>query len=732
MSPFRRLVHALVPFRTRRFLGITLFKARPEWLASRTRSVSRLPPAPPIPPPLVPPDDSAAPLAFPRSTRPRVSIVVPAHNAWAHTHLCLRAMLEHTASPSYEVILADDASTDDTVRASELLHGVTVVREGVQRGFVENCNHAARVARGDYLMFLNNDTVVQPGWLEELVATGDNDPQIAIVGGKVLAEDGRLQEAGCVVFRDGTPAQFGRGGHPVDPAFNYVKEVDYVSGCCLLVRRQVWEQLGGFDELFSPGYFEDVDLAFRARAAGKRVVYQPRAAVMHVEGISHGRDEDSELKRRFMRINGERFRERWSELLAADQADPGDLYVARDRSGRRVSVLVVDHEVPQPDRDAGSKFVATYVRLLVELGYHVVFMSDSLHPAEPYVGALQQAGVEVVYGLPTREACTDWLRKHGRYFDIAYLHRPFVASRYLDGLREHSLAKLIYSPVDMHFVRERRRWHVTGDGDASEQAISFERDELTLLRKADVIHVVSDYEETLVRELVPDATVRTIPLYAYDEPYRDPPPYDARRHVLFVGGFMHLPNVDGARWFAEEVFPYLRDHDPGMFAFLVGSNPPPGLMELAGDGVIVTGQVSERMLESLYEQTRVVVCPLRYGAGAKGKLVEALHYGVPAVVTPIAAEGFPDLDEHVAIAETAGGLAHAILELYDDPRLWQSRSQAALNYAERHFSREAALRALEPDFGLQHAKLGSSANGGTADVPEGTPVVPDRIRFQER
>jgi GT2 family glycosyltransferase len=703
----RQLVHFVVPFRVRRALGVTLFRARHEWFRGRSAEAAAQAQLPP-PLPTVPSDLPSERLSFPRCNDPLVSIVIPAHNYWAHTHLCLRAVLEHTAGPSYEVILADDASTDETTGAADLLRNVTIIRSETQLGFVTNCNHAARHAHGQYLLLLNNDTVVQPGWLEELVATADRELDAGVVGGKVLDEEGYVQEAGCVIFADGSAAQFGRGQHPVDPACNYVKDVDYVSGCCLLIRRDLWNRLGGFDEEFSPGYYEDVDLAFRVRQAGHRVVYQPRALVVHSEGVSHGRDPDAGIKR-YLGINAEKFRERWQDVLEREQLDPADLHLARDRSTRRKRVLVVDHEVPQPDRDAGSRFVATYIELMVELGHQVVFVSDSGGPVEPYATDLQQAGVEVVWGVQGSEARSEWFRANGRYFDFAYLHRPFVATRYLDALREHSSATVIYSPVDIHYLRERRRWSVTGDVGADEQALAFERDELRLLHGADVVHVVSAYEEELVRELVPGAIVRTLPIYAYDEPYVDAPGYESRRHVMFVGGFMHLPNVDGARWFVDEVFPLVRERVPDAFALLVGSHPPPELHDLAGDGVIVTGRVSERMLEDLYRQTRLVVCPLRYGAGAKGKLVEALYYGVPAVVTPIAAEGLPDIDEHVIVAAPdPAEFADRVVELYTDPDLWERYAQGG-DYAATHFSRQAALAVLRRDLLPEHEQASEAA-----------------------
>jgi O-antigen biosynthesis protein len=267
----------------------------------------------------VPADDPNEKLVFSRYERPRVSIVVPAHNNWRYTHLCLRAVLEHTAGHEYEVILADDGSTDKTLAASSLLVNVAVERLDPRKGFVGNCNNGARRGRGHYLLFLNNDTVAQPGWLGALVDTADADADVGIVGPKLIYEDGRLQDAGGIVFADGTTRNYGRNGCPSAPEFNRVRDVDYVSGCCLLVRSDLWSRVGGFDESYAPAYYEDVDLAFAARREGFRVVYQPSAVVVHFDGVSHGHDATVGAKR-FLEINAQTFLSKWPEVAGRESS----------------------------------------------------------------------------------------------------------------------------------------------------------------------------------------------------------------------------------------------------------------------------------------------------------------------------------------------------------------------------------------------------------------------------
>jgi GT2 family glycosyltransferase len=269
--------------------------------------------------PIVPKDDPSEVLVFAPCERPRVSIVVPAHNNWPYTHLCLRAVIEHTTRRDYEVILADDGSTDQTANASSLLVNAAVVQRNARTGFVRNCNSGARHAQGDYVLFLNNDTVVQAGWLDALVDAAESDPKVGVVGPKLIYEDGRLQDAGGIVFADGTTKNRGRHGDASAPEYNRMREVDYVSGCCLLVRRDLWNRVGGFDERYAPAYYEDVDLAFAARREGFRVIYQPRAVVVHFDGVSHGHDTATGVKR-FLAVNAQKLLGKWPEVL--DKASP--------------------------------------------------------------------------------------------------------------------------------------------------------------------------------------------------------------------------------------------------------------------------------------------------------------------------------------------------------------------------------------------------------------------------
>ena len=260
-------------------------------------------------------------IRFPTATFPVVSVVIPTFGKVDYTVRCLQAMRRHLPETPIEVIVVDDASGDPGMSAVARIGGDRVITNRSNLGFLRSCNRAAVVAAGRSVLFLNNDTEVQAGWLDPMVALMMARPDAGAVGSMLLSPDGRLQEAGGIVWQDGTGWNFGRSDDPGDPKYNYVREVDYVSGASLLVRRDLFAQLGGFDEAFAPAYCEDADLAFRLRAEGFKVLYQPLSRVVHWEGVSHGTDPAHGVKR-FNAVNREKLLARWADVLAAEHYTP--------------------------------------------------------------------------------------------------------------------------------------------------------------------------------------------------------------------------------------------------------------------------------------------------------------------------------------------------------------------------------------------------------------------------
>jgi GT2 family glycosyltransferase len=264
-----------------------------------------------------------------------VSIVISVHNHAATTAACLSSLVE-TLPQSFrgEIIVVDDASTDDTPSLLEQWAArdarFRCLRNDVNQGFLESAKRGAAAARGEILLFLNNDTILLPEWLPPLLRVFGDFADAGAVGGRLLFPDGALQEAGGMVFADGSAAHFGRGDCDLAaPHYNFIREVDYCSGALLATRRTLFEQIGGFDDRYRPAYYEDTDYCFAVRQYGFRVFYQPESVVVHLEGVSSGTDLSQGVKQHQV-INQVKFAEKWSAALSRQAPRPaGNDRVAR-------------------------------------------------------------------------------------------------------------------------------------------------------------------------------------------------------------------------------------------------------------------------------------------------------------------------------------------------------------------------------------------------------------------
>ncbi|MCI8725561.1 MAG: glycosyltransferase [Hungatella sp.] len=645
---------------------------------------------------------------FPYVEQPVVSIIIPVYNQIHYTYACLLSVLEHTKDVPYEVIIADDMSTDATEHLGRYVEGVTICRGSTNQGFLKNCNHGAQSARGRYLMFLNNDTQVTAGWLSSLVNLIQSDSTIGMVGSKLVYPDGRLQEAGGIIWSDGSGWNYGRLDNPDKPEYNYVKDVDYISGAAILLSNALWKQLGGFDTRFAPAYCEDSDLAFAVREAGYRVVYQPLSRVIHFEGISNGTDVEGTGLKRYQTVNSEKLREKWQARLAKQCENNGnpDPFRARERSMGKKIILVVDHYVPTYDKDAGSKTTFQYLKMFLKKGYVVKFLGDNFLCEEPYSTVLQQMGIEILYGQDYQVGIWDWLKDHGDDIAVAYLNRPHIASKYIDFIKENTNIKVIYYGHDLHFLREGREYALTGDLERRQASEYWKSVEMSLMYKAAVSYYPSYIERDAIKAEDEDIPVKDIVAYVYEE-FKENIPHDfaEREGILFVGGFAHPPNADAVIWFVREVYPLIRQKleaegiQPPPF-YVVGSRVTDEIraLEQPGNGVVIKGFVSEEELAQLYDTTRIVAVPLRYGAGVKGKVVEALYHGAAIVTTSIGAEGIHDAEHVMQIKDRPEEFAQATAQLYQEPQRCLEMSIKTQEYIRRHYSVDAAWRVIQEDF----------------------------------
>jgi GT2 family glycosyltransferase len=623
---------------------------------------------------------------------PDVSIVVPVYNQAPFTLACLDALMAHASRYRFEVLVGDDGSSDATAAALSVpIAGVRHVRHAQNLGFVRNCNATAAHAAGRHVLFLNNDTLVLPGWLDELIGTLDADPGIGLVGSKLVYPDGRMQECGAIVWRDGSAWNYGRLDDPRRPEFGYLRDVDYISGASIALRTGLWTQLGGFDELFVPAYAEDADLAFRVRAHGLRTVVQPLSQLLHFEGVTSGTDLGAGAKA-YQVDNLRKLHARWETTLASHRDNAVEPELEKERRIAR-RALFIDHCTPTPDEDAGSLVAFEVMRAFLSNGYKVTFIpEDNFAHVGRHTRDLQRLGIETIHH-PAFANMRAFLAARKDPFDVIFLHRFGVAAKHLDALRRaYPEARVVFLNADLHYLREMRQAELDADSAAATRANQTRERELAVIGKVDVALVHSDHEQALLQRELPASRIVLFPLV--HEPAAQVAPLSAREGVCFVGGFRHPPNADGIAWFVDAVWPLVLEQVPGARLHVVGSHMPPEIRALGqAPGVEAVGFVDD--LDRFLDRRRVSIAPLRYGAGAKGKVAGSLARGLPVVCTPVAAEGMgltPDLD--VLVGDSPQALARHVVTLLTDDARWQAMSEASLAYARDVTSRASAHRRM--------------------------------------
>jgi GT2 family glycosyltransferase/glycosyltransferase involved in cell wall biosynthesis len=650
-----------------------------------------------------------SPLA--RARQPSVSIIIPTYNGAPLVDDCVAALLPTlSAVTDVEVLIVDDASGDDTcARAVAWSAHDPRVRllssTSHNEGFIRSCNRGAIAARGDILILLNNDTKPQPGWLEALLRTFAAHPDAGAVGGKLVYPDGRLQEAGSMVFRDGSAANFGKGDPRVDdPLYNFVREVDYCSGALLATRRSVFFQLGMLDIKYLPAYYEDVDYCFKVRAAGQRVYYQPEALVMHIEGATGGTDVSRGVKH-YQLINQVKFRETWGHVLLNYRERPLEFDRASLRSLATSSrgpvesngakrALVCSPVLPEFDRESGSQRLLDHIEGLQAAGWTVTFAAQHGQRISRYARMLERSGVETHCNFDE----TEELLSAGR-FDLALLAFWQVAEVLLPAVRRLSPhTRVLVDSIDLHFLRKARRvcpnWNprvsAPLDGDLGYEM----RRELAVYGAADAVLTVSVDEADILRGLVGDA----LPLVAPDGEGQHPStvPWSQRRGLIFIGNFRHPPNVEAVAYLCREIVPRI---DPSVRArhpvYIVGNGLSDDIRALAAGlpGVVMVGWVAS--IRPYLTYGRVFMAPLLHGAGTKRKVIQALMVGTPTVATSIGIEGLPvTAGEHLLVANNARAFAACVARLAIDDALCQSLTARGRAAVAPHHSLSAARAGL--------------------------------------
>lgn len=617
-------------------------------------------------------------IEIPKYDRPLVSIIIPVFNQYAYTINCLDSIQKNIGHIPFEIIIADDCSTDETKNIKNKIKNIVVSRNNSNLGYIKNCNNAAKLAKGKYLYFLNNDTEVQQNWLQEMLNVFENHNEAGVVGSKILNLNGTLQECGVYMFKDIFHNQI-RGCNNNDSKYNCLSQCDYVSGCSLLTPKKLFDKVGGFDIKFSPAYYDDPDYCLSVLSKGFKTYVQPKSKIIHFGSISYN-NEGKALMERNYKIFKEKWRDFFDTRINYDRR--------RDYTGltRKATILVIDDLLPQFDKHAGGKTIFQFLELFSKMNLNIKFcplFGDNYE--EPYYSILTNMGIEII----KKEHIHSWIDDNIGYLDYIVLSRPQVAENFMIKSIRARGVKVLYYGHDLHHVRMKRECSYKKDADLKE-ITRIEKVEKSAITFSDVSLYPSITEKKYVKDIFKSDNVEVVTPYLYDtNKMIKHSSFEESKDIVFVGS-SHGPNLDGLLWFINNVLPLIIKKIPNICLNIVGSSVADEILEIKSPNIKVIGYLSEEELNILYSKIKLSIAPLRYGAGIKGKIIDSLYHSTPVVTTSIGIEGINNEYDLVKYSDDVEEFAQKLITLYTKANEWNKLIPLYSKFIQENYSFDVA------------------------------------------
>lgn len=622
---------------------------------------------------------------FKSSNNPKVAIIIPFYNQLNYTINCLGYLNEFlTESIPFEIILIDDNSSENCDLSS--VSGIQIIKNSSNQGFLKNINIGVKAAKAEYIYILNNDTEVRKNFLEELFFVFENFKNVGAVGSKLLNADGTLQEAGSVFMKNCTIHQIVQRKEVFYPQVNFINKVDYCSGCSLLYKK--FDDLGNinlFDEQFAPAYFEETDFCFRLKYIQKKDIYYTSfSEVLHYNGISYNAPQNNDeskkkQKEELFKINLEKFKNKWQPQIDAIQATDVE---QRIEELYNKEIVIFCGTIPEYDKDSGANRLKEMIQAFVELGYYVTMIRKrTFFKENEYIEYYQRLGVNVYYEHNTKIGIEKYIKKNNSKASIAWFYGPDTFIEYFRTVKKYlPMSKLVYDMVDIHHLRYKRAIELEPKRISfRKKFLKYKKIEIKAAKIADYVITISEFEENYMSQYFNKSKIITISNIHYIKTnFEKILAFEDRKNILFIGSG-HTPNVDALKFLYEEIMPIIWSKIPSIQVNVIG-NVKDYVADIVHPNIVFHGYVPH--IEKLFLENKMMIAPLRYGAGVKGKIGQAFEYFLPVVTTTIGAEGMRlKNNENALISDSAVDFAHSVINLYTNKDLWhklQSNSEKSL------------------------------------------------------
>lgn len=615
------------------------------------------------------------------STKADITIVLVLFNKANLTYACLKSIEKYSKIP-IKLILIDNNSTDETKQLLARLDGVEILYNKENLHFVKACNQIIDLVNTPYLLFLNNDIELFENSISSVLNTLKSNEQIGAVGGKIIGLDGKLLEAGSIIWQNGSCSGYGRN-EPLDHFdYNFNRVVDYCSGAFILTKTELFRKHGGYDERFIPAYFEETDYCIWLQKKGFKCVYDANAIVRHVEFGSSEQEQAILLQTK----NQLKFYQKHLDSLK-NHFDNHNINIINARfaaSQQNIKkVLYIDDRIPHRELGIGFTRSNEIVNNIQKLEYQVTIFPMYRYLTEQWKEAYRDISpyIEIIkegHYLSFEE----FIKSRSDYYQIIWVSRPHNMDLvYSDILKHAQNYKLIYDAEAIFSERMKLDLKFQGIPISDRSLLYQTKKEVNLALKADLVTTVSMHDAKKFNSF----SIEHIRVLGHAlKSKKTISPFTLRKDLLFVGNLDadFSPNVDSIRWFVRNIFPLIKQKLPDIKFNIIGSNDAPSLKELEVKDIIFHGKVTD--LQNYYDQNKVFIAPTRFAAGIPYKVHEAAANGIPVVATKLLGRqlNWEHKKEIMLSSLDIDEFAEMVIELYQNQELWESVQKNAHHFAE--------------------------------------------------